>query len=81
MAAARVSGDDAEKFWSDALYWNTFYNPSEEEEEEEEEEVFTWWCDLHVHVLGTVQSWETQWKQRMTSYMKALHHEAPSSSA
>jgi hypothetical protein len=35
MAAARVSGlEDAEKFWTDALYWNTFYNP-------EEEEVFT----------------------------------------
>ncbi|KAK3687214.1 hypothetical protein B0T22DRAFT_122501 [Podospora appendiculata] len=32
MAAARVSGlDDAEKFWSDALYWNNFYNHSEEE--------------------------------------------------
>lgn len=32
IAAARVSGlEDAEKFWTDALYWNNFYNPLEEE--------------------------------------------------
>jgi hypothetical protein len=32
MAAARVSGlQDANRFWSEALHWNSVYNPLEEE--------------------------------------------------